>query len=416
MRYLSESKGTGGTIKKSADQFIVKEITKNGKILELGKNYTFEELGAIEDKEGKFVTFVLQKTEWNTISALQVVAKRLGRGVKSVGYAGMKDRNATTTQLASIFGAKPEALSGVKTKDISINGAWQSKNGVEMGELLGNSFDVVISDCNPSNIEKISEELDSKILNYFDAQRFGNRLNNFKVGMHILKNDPEGAVMELLTSTVNERNEEAVQARKTLLEERDFGRALQYFPGYLKQERSMLYALSREGTDFARALRSIPRGISIMFIHAVEALIFNYATELMAKEDTLDKAKLFCSQDLYGFPDIKSVSAERNLIPVSTIVGYETDDERIDDYQRAVLEELGITKESFKIKSMPELSMRGTYRPIVTPFKDFGYEGMDDSARVRFSLPSGSYATILLGEITKTEPLDLKLVAPDLKL
>ncbi|MDE1828458.1 MAG: tRNA pseudouridine(13) synthase TruD [Candidatus Micrarchaeota archaeon] len=416
MRYLSESKGTGGAIKRSPQDFIVKEITKRGRIIEPDRVYTAEELGETEDKEGKFVTFVLQKSEWNTIQALQTVAKRLGRGVKSIGYAGMKDRNASTTQLASIFGVDEKAVLGVVTKDIKINGAWRSTEGVGMGELLGNSFEITINECDPTNIGKIAEELDSKMLNYFDAQRFGNRLNNAKVGLHIMKGELEEAVLEFLTATTNENNKQAVEARKTLLEERDFARALEYFPGYLKAERTMLYALSGEGTDYARAIRSIPRGISILFIHAVEALIFNYETEIMAKEHSFEQARLFCGHDLYGFPDMNSVSSEKKEIPVSTLIGYETDERAIDDYQNEILENLGINRESFKIKSMPELSMRGAHRPIITPIKDFGYEAGENSLKVRFSLPSGSYATILIGEITKSDPLDLSLVAPELKI
>jgi len=416
MRYLSESKGTEGTIKRSPQDFIVKEITRKGRIIEPDRTYSADELGEVEDKEGKFVTFVLQKSEWNTIQALQTIAKRLGRGVKSIGYAGMKDRNASTTQLASIFGVDEKAVLGVITKDIKINGAWRSREGVGMGELMGNSFEITISECDPTNIDKIAEELDSKMLNYFDSQRFGNRLNNAKVGLHIMKGELEEAVLEFLTATTNENNKQAVEARKTLLEERDFARALDYFPGYLKAERTMLYALSKEGTDYARAIRSIPRGISILFIHAVEALIFNYETEIMAREDSFEKAKLFCGHDLYGFPDMNSVGTEKKEIPVSTLVGYETDERAIDDYQSEILENLGINRESFKIKSMPELSMRGAHRPIITPVKDFGYETGENSLKVKFSLPSGSYATILIGEITKSDPLDLSLVAPGLKI
>ncbi|MDE1869492.1 MAG: tRNA pseudouridine(13) synthase TruD [Candidatus Micrarchaeota archaeon] len=414
MRYLSESKGIGGEIKKSPDDFVVKEITKTGKILELNKSYSAEQLEMPVDPEGKFANFILQKRDWNTIQALQNVAKRLGRGMKSIGYSGMKDRMATSTQIASIFGVSAEALKNVHVKDVSINGAWQSKRGVELGDLLGNAFDVNITGCsNAEGIPKIFGELDGKIPNYFDAQRFGNRLNNAKVGTLILQNKLEEAAMEFLTGTTNENNQVAIEARNRLAEERDFAAALEYFPGYLKHERTMIYYLSKEGGDFAKAIRAIPRGISILFIHAVEAAIFNYATERMIKEHAFEKAKLFCGLDVFGFPDVEKLAPEG--IPASTIVGYETRSEEINEYESEALERMGIKKEDFKIKSMPELSMRGTRRPILSLFRDQKYEIADDGARLSFALPSGSYATILLGEITKQNPLDLGLVYPELK-
>ncbi|HVA82661.1 MAG TPA: tRNA pseudouridine(13) synthase TruD [Candidatus Aquilonibacter sp.] len=414
MRYLSESNGIGGEIKKSPDDFIVKEITKTGKILELNKEYSAEQLEMPVDPEGKFANFILQKRDWNTIQAIQNVAKRLGRGMKSVGYSGMKDRMATSTQIASIFGVSAEALKNVHVKDITINGAWQSKRGVELGDLLGNAFDVKISGCKDvEQIPKILEELGGKIPNYFDAQRFGNRLNNAKVGTLILQNKLEEAAMEFLTGTTNENNQIAIDARKRLAEEKDFAGALEYFPGYLKHERTMIYYLSREGGDFAKAIRAIPRGISILFIHAVEAAIFNYASEKMVKERSFEGAKLFCGLDVFGFPDAENLAPEG--IPVSTIVGYETKEDEINEHEKEALERLGIKKEDFKIKSMPELSMRGTYRPILSIFREEKYKTVEDGVKLSFALPSGSYATILLGEITKQNPLDLGLVFPELK-
>jgi len=175
----------------------------------------------------------------------------------------------------------------------------------------------------------------------------------------------------------------------------------------------MIYYLSREGGDFAKAIRAIPRGISILFIHAVEAAIFNYASEKMVKERSFEGAKLFCGLDVFGFPDAENLAPEG--IPVSTIVGYETKEDEINEHEKEALERLGIKKEDFKIKSMPELSMRGTYRPILSIFREEKYKTVEDGVKLSFALPSGSYATILLGEITKQNPLDLGLVFPELK-
>jgi Uncharacterized conserved protein len=70
---------------------------------------------------------------------------------------------------------------------------------------------------------------------------------------------------------------------------------------------------------------------------------------------------------------------------------------------------LGITKESFLIKSMPELSMKGDVRAILMPFKDFSYANEEENSalNLNFSLPSGSYATIFVNEITKSSSFSL---------
>ena len=73
---------------------------------------------------------------------------------------------------------------------------------------------------------------------------------------------------------------------------------------------------------------------------------------------------------------------------------------------------LGITKERFLIKSMPELSMKGDVRALLMPFKDFSYANEEEkhTLNLNFSLPSGSYATIFVNEITKSSTLSLESI------
>ncbi len=402
MLCLSKGRGIGGSIKSNADDFIVREITKDGIVLELDKKYSFA------STPGKFSVFVLQKKNWNTQEALITIAKRLGRGKKSIGYAGLKDRIATTVQLASIFGVKPEELEKIRIKDISINGSWESDKGIKMGDLLGNSFTVKIkgSSKDRNAIEGILDELNNIFPNYFDKQRFGFRGNNHIIGMKIIKGDFEGALMEYLTSTRNEKNELAIEARRRLAEEKDFKKALEYFPKYLRYERSVIDYMARYN-NCANALRKLPRGISLMFVHAVEDYIFNKALENRIKNNDIElgRDELSCKANSYGFPDIeKRVIGLEGYFPLFVLVGYESKEEEISPYEKEVMEEMGIKKEDFRIKSMPELSVKGSYRACFAPFRDFSYS-INDEVKVDFSLPAGSYATVLLNEFIKAPEL-----------
>jgi tRNA pseudouridine13 synthase len=411
MLTLSKGIGIGGSIKLSADDFLVREITKDCTVIELGKKYDY--IG--EKGEGKFTIVVLQKVNWSTQDAAVAVAKKLGRGKKSVGYAGMKDRLATTVQLVSIYGVSPDAAKSVNIKDISINGAWNSPNGIRIGDLIGNNFTIKVSNVeNTESIKDIAQELNGFIPNYFDRQRFGIRMNNHIVGISILKGDFEAAAMEILTNTTAETNEAAVDARKRLNEDRDFGKALEYFPKYLRHERAMLDYLSRYPGNFANAIRKIPRGIGLVFVHAVEDYIFNAALEEMIAEGAKDSlTALHCNANAYGFPDISTTGISGNY-PVLNLIGYESDDKYIGDYEKRVMQSLGIKKEDFKIKGMPELSMKGSYRPCFAPFKDFSFSTNSTEAEFSFSLPAGSYATLLINEFTKADNFIMKKVAPEL--
>lgn len=407
MLMISRSAGTGGSVKSSPEDFIVKEITSHGKILEQNTIYTPETLDEAVNPNGKFTTFVLQKKEWNTIQALTSISKSLGHGRKSIGYSGVKDRMSISTQLASIFGIEPSQVQNMHLKDISINGAWKS-DGVTMGSNLGNSFETVIR--NPERTDTVGKtlnELNGRMPNYFDKQRFGMRLNNAKVGLHILKGEHEEAVMEYLTGQGSETNDKAIEARKQLKETQDFQAALTYFPRYLKEERNVISRLSQE-KDYPKALRSITRGILIMFIHAVESYIFNMTLEERIKANDF-KTNAMCGADSYGFPDDGKIS-ESGPFSLAPLVGYNTNDTYITDYEKSVMQKMGITKESFKIKSMPELSMKGDMRVLVTSVKDIGHNTIDEGIKLKFSIPGGSYATIFMNEITKSENVSTELL------
>lgn len=77
-------------LKSSPEDFIVKEITRSYTVLEQGASYSREELKYPEGNE--FTIFAMQKRGWNTLQALGAVASACGKGKKSVGFAGTKDR------------------------------------------------------------------------------------------------------------------------------------------------------------------------------------------------------------------------------------------------------------------------------------------------------------------------------------
>ena len=406
MLTLSKYTGTGGYLKGDPEDFIVREITKNGTELQMNTHYSPADLSEENPTDGKFTTFVLQKKNWDTNSAILEIAKKLRRGRKSVSYSGSKDKTSISVQLASIFGVKPEDVMRIHIKDISINGAWQS-NGLKLGDNLGNAFNVKISETkNPENAEKIFEELNGRFPNYFDKQRFGYRLNNPKIGMLIIRNDMKGAVMSLLTDPENESNEAAREARERLSMEMDFKSALSYFPRYLRSERSMLSYLSRF-ENYTNAIRAMPRGVSLFFIHSVESLIFNMALERMVRENNFEST-MYCDADGYGFYNVDSSKKDsKGIAPVGNLVGYETNKGEITCYENEAMEFLGITPEDFRIRHLPELSMRGSKRSLMAPVKGLSSIRLEDGLTVNFSLQSGSYATILLNEITKSSTFKL---------
>lgn len=396
-----------GAIKSAPEDFVVEEITPSGAAIEAGRHYVPAELG-LEEMPGKFCIFVMQKRNWNTSQALRAISKMLGKGLRSMGFAGTKDRLAVSTQLCSTFGIVPAQLEGFHIKDISINGAWTGESQVGLGDLMGNRFTVTVRNASMQDgIPKALEALNGRFPNYFGEQRFGFRGNNVKIGVSLLKGDFEGAVMSFLTDTDNEKQADAIEARKRLLETRDFKAALRYFPRYLKYERAVLEHLSRFPANYANAFRRLPRPLALMFVHAVEDSIFNAELGRRVEEGSvqLEEGDLACLPNSYGFPDISTTAIFSQEMGgaflVGNVVGYDT--ERPTELEKGLLEELGLGTESFKMAGMRELNCRGAFRAMLAPYRGMSAVQGQDSAELKFELPAGSYATVLLSELVDAE-------------
>ena len=149
-------------IKEKPEDFIVKETIKLNK-----------------KKNGEYGYFLLRKKDWNTLDVLKKISKHLKIKENRLGYAGLKDKIAVTEQYISIRGIKNLEF---KLKDIEIKKIGEGDEPIKLGGLKGNKFNIIVRNLNNKKKLKIT-----KIENYFDKQRFGNK--NIKVGLALLKRD-----------------------------------------------------------------------------------------------------------------------------------------------------------------------------------------------------------------------------------
>ncbi len=396
--YLSKTKGIGGNIKNTPEDFIVEEIMEDGTLLEKDKKITREQ-GS--EGGGEFTHFILQKTNWNTFDALREIGKRLKCSLKSFGYAGTKDRNAITTQLASVY---QKEVNSVKIKDMRILGSWKAEKKVSLGDLMGNRFTIRVKTGKRKTedvVHSIYEEMAGMFPNYFGPQRFGMRRNTHVVGKNMLVGSFRRACEEYLFGGEKETNESARNARENLKNTGDYKKALTEYPKHLFYERTLIGHLVKNPNDYVNAMRKLPRGLSLMFIHAYQAYLFNRI--LSIKTDVgggADIGEYYCGENAYGFADINHRTSMGFL--VGKLPGYESE---IGEVEKEILAEEGIRPVDFKMRSFPEISSKGGYRVMYCPIKDFEFS--EENCEFRFALPSGSYATMVIREFTdedKGEP------------
>ncbi|MGH8029268.1 MAG: tRNA pseudouridine(13) synthase TruD [Arenimonas sp.] len=140
---------------------------------------SFEASGA-----GEHLLLTIEKRGLNTVSVEQRLAKWAGTGDVGIGYAGMKDRHAVTTQRFSVHlpgrespdTTKLEFTDATTGQSLRVIEAHRHSRKISRGALAGNAFTLVLRDVvgERDAIEaRLAAIAQGGIPNYFGEQRFG---------------------------------------------------------------------------------------------------------------------------------------------------------------------------------------------------------------------------------------------------
>ena len=414
--YSTISEGIGGTIKTIPADFNVREITNR-----------------TEREEGKYLIAELTKENWDTHGVIREIAHRLRVSRNRIGFAGTKDKFAVTKQKISIWSTEENELARVNIADVSLDVIGRSNKAVSLGDLYGNEFEIVIRGVEgryevvKDKIDAITNEIGTNggIANFFGVQRFGiTRPITHVVGKHLIKGDINGAVMSYISDIFPGESEAAKQARM-LCKSGKLKESLKIMP--LRYERAMLNALIKNDGDSLSAFHSLPKNLQKLFVHAYQSYLFNIILSQRMKRNlpfnVAIAGDVVCFHNEFGFPDpdkVEKVTANKiegmnrllkrgRAFVTVPIFGYETEfaDGVVGAIERKVLEEEAIELDNFYIEKMPELSSKGTSRPVLLPV-ELKAEISDDElnpgqlkVKLNFFLPKGTYATVLLREYMK---------------
>ncbi len=369
-------------IKEKPRDFVVEEITPDGLILEVGKEWKFEE------SEGKHLICVLEKVNWDTNRAVKMVSKQLHVSPKRVGFAGTKDKRAWTAQRISIWGLGQDDITKVHLKDLKLWPIKRSNERIKLGDLWGNRFTITIRELDNEEKAKLEKPREFKVPNFFGIQRFGEkRPVTHLVGKALVLGNPELAVKLYLGWVGPGEREETKEARRKVKQNWDWNEALNYFPKHLSYERTLISHLSNHTNDYVGALRKLPKNLLKMFVHGYQSYLFNrYLEERINK---------------HGFGGLEGDVLE-NDVPTGPIYGYETQFPLGEEgeLEKQVIKQEGVWIDQFRIKSIPEASSKGMRRGIFVTVHDYQViEEGSDWVRIRFKLEKGTYATTVLDYI-----------------
>jgi tRNA pseudouridine13 synthase len=332
-----------------------------GRIKERPEDFEVEEIPAYEPcGQGEFLYLWVEKRDVGAQFFLREVARRLDLGPNEVGTAGLKDRHAVTRQLVSVPAQAEPRLEHLSGDGIQLLRVSRHGNKLRPGHLRGNRFRILIRDVDAAAAERLGPLLErlrrDGLPNFYGPQRFGRDGETLNMGLALLGRDPGGGGRAPVRNPFLRKL--ALSAAQSAI-----------FNHYLScRLRDGLFRRVLAGDVMGRW----PFGGMFTAVDvAVEQARFD-------RRETVHTGPMFGRKMFAAAPP----AAER---------------------EAAALGAFGLGREAFG--AFGKL-LAGTRRHNVMYVDDVAAEQKEGAAQLTFTLAAGSYATILLREITKNSVSD----------
>ena len=320
--------------------------------------FVVEELPAYPPAgEGAHTFLLLEKQGLTTFDAINQVAAAFGVASRDIGYAGMKDKQATTRQWVSVPGLDPERALAWTGSGVRVLEAARHPHKLRLGHLRGNRFEVVLtgtaSDDDVAALRARFEALGAHgVPNRYGEQRFGADAANATRGLALLRGERQ------------ERDKRKRKLMLSALQSAVFNRALE-----LRATRGSLTAV-------------IPGDV----LKKTDTGGLFVSTEPEVDQARVDAGELIPTAPLPG---------GREIEPPPGTPAHALEDEAI--------AAVGATRDDF---TRAGRDLPGARRPVLLRLADtaFSDEISDDpntrAVRLRFTLPAGGYATVVVASVT----------------
>lgn len=326
-----------------------------GRIRHVPEDFEVEELPAYEPcGSGDFLYLWIEKRDMGAEYFVRLVARRLGIGPGEIGTAGLKDRHAVTRQMVSVPARVEDQLSHLEGEGIRLLRVGRHGNKLRPGHLHGNRFRILVRDVEATAGERLVPLLDrlrnEGLPNYYGPQRFGRDGETVQRGLAMLHGQKTRCSPFL--------RKLALSAAQSAL-----------FNHYLGQ---------RLADGFLR--RVLPGDVMAKWPAGGMFVVADQAAE---------QARFDARETVHAGP----IFGRKTFAAAAEAAAREA----------TVLVEAGLAPAAFS--GFGKL-LQGTRRHNLVYVDDLAAGQEPEGIRLTFTLPAGSYATVLLREIMKTSQLD----------
>lgn len=321
-----------------------------GRIKSSPADFIVEEIPAYEPSgQGEHLYLWLEKIDMGAEFFQRQISKRLNIPNGDIGIAGLKDRHAVTRQWVSVPHKAEPNLPQLEGDGIRVLNVTRHNNKLRTGHLRGNRFEIIIREANPANdIEPILQRIrEQGMPNFYGPQRFGRELETLKLGWDLLTGQP-------------------VKMRNPFLKKLALSATQSYLFNQVLAQR-MLDGFYRQVLD-GDVMAKWPAGG--MFT----------SQDRVTEQTRFDAREIIHAGPMFGKKMFTTthIAAER---------------------EQQALTDAGLTIDSFG--NFGQL-LQGTRRHNLVYVDDLTASWEADSLNLKFTLPSGCYATVLLGEVMKS--------------
>jgi tRNA pseudouridine13 synthase len=324
------------------------------------EDFRVEELMRIEPEgKGEHLWVRVCKRNWNTDQVARQLARLAGISPRAVGYAGMKDRRAVTVQWFSLQlpGRADPVWEGLPP-GIEVLAAVRHSRKLQRGALVGNRFDIVLRDCAGDAaglVRRLAAIGHEGVPNYFGEQRFGRDGGNIARAGELFS----------ATGTVPDRLRRGI---------------------YLSAARAFLFnEVLAERIRAGNWQTPLP-GEACLLAGSNSFFVIDAVDDVIQKR--LKERDIHLGGPLWGEGDL----------PTRAVV--------------QTIEQTVAARHPELVAGLAQAGLRQERRALRVIPGDVEIEALDaGSWRLRFSLPSGSYATAVLREladyrVAETNPLE----------
>ena len=385
------------------------------KLKQQPEDFRVEELtDAVAGDAGEFALYRLEKTDWTTPDALFAVRRRLQLDARRVSYGGLKDRHAITSQHITVFRGPKRNLSHER---VTLTYLGQRTEPFTAADIRANRFTLTMRSMSDSALSHagvaLREVADAGLPNYFDDQRFGSvgERGEF-IAKEMVFGRFERALWLALAAPYEFDRADAKREKATLVEL--WGKwpecQAKLPKGHLQR---LVSYLAAHPTDFKGAVTRIRPELQGLYLSAYQSYLWNkmlaawLTNTLGATNLAVVELKLGKVPAPVRIPEEHRGAWESLTLPLpSARVKPEPGASWLPDVEE-VLKAEGLTLAELKVKGMQKPFFSKGDRPASTRPGNLSHATAADELNkgrsklvLRFDLPRGSYATMLVKRIT----------------